>query len=128
MFTCKFRKNFKSTYFEEQLTSNGCLLICFMKIKHLPERDQKRYNSWNICQLCCCCTPASACVSQKPHVSTWSVLTNQISSLVWSNYKLSLNPCAEAPNKKQKLTFIKKRYSGHKDAYWICEQMRARNS
>ena len=42
MFSCESCKIFKRTYFEEPLTANGCLLICFMKINHLPQRDQKR--------------------------------------------------------------------------------------
>ena len=41
VFSCKFCKIFKNTYFEERLTANGCLLICFMKINPLPQRDQK---------------------------------------------------------------------------------------
>ena len=45
-------------------------------------------------------------VSQKPHVSTWSVLTNQISSLIRSNYKFSLKLRAKARNK---LTWIHKK-------------------
>ena len=42
MFSGEFCKIFKNTFFEEKLTANGCLLICFMKINHLPQRDQRR--------------------------------------------------------------------------------------
>ena len=31
VFSCEFCKTFKITYFQEWLTANGCLLICFMK-------------------------------------------------------------------------------------------------
>ena len=105
VFSCEFCKIFKNTYFDERLTANGCLLIYFMKINHLPQRDQK--NIWDICQLWCCCTPANICnIPQKPHVSTWSVLTNQVSNLVRWNYKFSLNLRAEEPNKP---TFLHKK-------------------
>ena len=105
MFFCEFCKIFKNTYFEQRLTATGCLLICFMKINHWPKEIRKD-NSWNICQFRCCCTPANICVSQQPHVSTWSVLTNQISSLMRSNYKFSLNLRSKAQNK---LTWIHKK-------------------
>ena len=42
VFSCEFCKIFKNTYFEEPLTANGFLLICFIKITHLPQRYQKR--------------------------------------------------------------------------------------
>ena len=42
VFSCEFGKIFKNTCFEERLTANGYLLICFMKINHLPQIDQKR--------------------------------------------------------------------------------------
>ena len=44
------------------------------------------------------CTSEYVCY-QKPYLSTWSVLTNQISDFVGSNYKFSLSLRAEAPNK-----------------------------
>ena len=40
VFSSEFCKIFKNTYFEERLTANGCFLIFFMKINHLPQRDQ----------------------------------------------------------------------------------------
>ena len=38
-------------------------------------------------------------ISQRPNVSTWSVLTKEISNFVWLNYKLSLYLRVETPNK-----------------------------
>ena len=43
--------------------------------------------------------PANICLSQQSYVYTWSVLTNQISNLVQSNYSFSLYLRTEAPNK-----------------------------
>ena len=111
-----------------------------LKINHVPRGDKRfissdhkkrliRFISWSINQLWCF-VPANICVLQQLYISTWSVLTNQISNFKRSNYKFSLYLRAEALNKP---TWIMCRQCGHWDVLWswICQQMeevvRARN-
>ena len=61
----------------------------------------KKDSSWSICQLLCSYTRCSNESNlPTPFFFTWSVLTNQFSNLLRSNYKFSLHLRVEAPNKK----------------------------
>ena len=112
-------QNFSDTYFGELLHINNDSKLCnnnlFRKNKPPAPTVVRKDDSWSICQLSCCCTNEYAQTrivcsnesdSQSPFVFTWALLTNQISNLFRSNYKLSLHMRAEAPN--QKLSYIHK--------------------
>ena len=111
-------KSFKNTYFEE-FTQNNTIMICFVKINHLPWQGWEKITAGVFVSFCV------AVPSNTPFVFTWPVLTNQISNLLRSNYKLSWHIRAEAPSKNLNSIHVDVHTEVTNSAVsWICEQIK----
>ena len=79
------------------MTENNAIIICFLKINHLLRQEQEKitigvFLSFRVVVTVYLLNESDLPVAFRFHVS---VLTNQISNHLWSNYKWSLHISAE---------------------------------
>ena len=101
MFSCDFAKYLWTPILKNNLLWMAAHYSVLWTQATCPKEIRKD-NSWIIFQFGVV-VPANICISEQSQVSTWFVLTYQISHLVQSKHKFSLYINAEVPNK---LTYI----------------------